>query len=341
MHPSAISGLIILEGSDGTGKTTLANFLVEKYGATYLHLTYRFKTRMFQYHLSQLRKAIELSKTKLVVIDRLWMSEELYAQAYRSGTVWGHGGRILDRIIQRHGGMYIVCQPTSPDEHVDTFEKLKSEREEMYTDTKDVTKLYWDLFFGINTYNKTRKDCYSSQLTNNNGLVFRRDILYYSISVHGHRLNEFCFNLITALIARKQSLIDSKFDLPEDCLAGNASNPDFIFYFGGLHKFRRKSNYPLSYLNPLCTFVNTAMHLIELDESKALLVDTTNLSNIELCFIFIHFKAKHIFCSDTSLLNSFKGKGIISVTDIHQAAVSLTPEEYSEQLKGAMYERLA
>ena len=39
--------IIVLEGPDGSGKTTLARHLVELLGAEYLHLTYRWPTKMF------------------------------------------------------------------------------------------------------------------------------------------------------------------------------------------------------------------------------------------------------------------------------------------------------
>ena len=71
--------IVILEGADMTGKTSLANHLIRNFGAKYLHMTYRFAGKEFAYHTAVLKKALQLSRRgHMVVLDRCWMSESIY-----------------------------------------------------------------------------------------------------------------------------------------------------------------------------------------------------------------------------------------------------------------------
>ena len=142
-----MNGLIILDGPDGTGKTTLAEFLVKKHDAVYMHLTYRWKDKMFEYHTAALHKAVKLSTTRLVVIDRLWPSEVCYANAYRGGSKWPTMWRMMDRVINKVAGLYVICLPHDTREYVEDFQRLKASREEMFSDILPVAIEYhklWD-----------------------------------------------------------------------------------------------------------------------------------------------------------------------------------------------------
>lgn len=108
-------GLIVLEGPDGGGKTTLAKAIGRVTDAHYLHLTYRWKDRMFQYHTAGLLHALKKSRDQLVVIDRLWPSERVYADAFRGGTKWPLMGRLMDRVLRRFGAAYVFCIPGTED----------------------------------------------------------------------------------------------------------------------------------------------------------------------------------------------------------------------------------
>ena len=127
------TGLIILDGPDGAGKTTLAQYYVKQYGAIYMHLTYRFKDNMFNYHTAMLLKACKLvDQGHLVIIDRLWMSELVYAKVFRGGSRWPFMSRFLDRIILKYSGIYVMCIPESSREYLTHYDELKTLRDEMY-----------------------------------------------------------------------------------------------------------------------------------------------------------------------------------------------------------------
>ena len=128
--------LIIVEGGDGTGKSTLAEALCQRMGAHYMHLTYRFRDRMDQYHTAALELALKRLAYQPVVLDRWWVSEQVYARAFRGQTKWPYMGRMLDRVALKHGATYILCHSADKHVYLDSFEKLKGERAEMY-DTMD------------------------------------------------------------------------------------------------------------------------------------------------------------------------------------------------------------
>jgi thymidylate kinase len=78
--------IIILEGPDGQGKTTLAKALCDTYNGYYMHASYHKKmaSMMSKYIKSILHKAILLHQQgKLVVIDRLTISCIVYERVYR------------------------------------------------------------------------------------------------------------------------------------------------------------------------------------------------------------------------------------------------------------------
>lgn len=116
-----MTGIIVLDGPDCCGKTTLAKTLITKYGAKYVHATYRFGNTMFAYHTAVLRKAVKLSASHLVVVDRLWPSEVVYGNVFRKGLAygkepstespWSHGWSMFDAVLRKHAAIYVFCLP--------------------------------------------------------------------------------------------------------------------------------------------------------------------------------------------------------------------------------------
>lgn len=107
-------GIIILDGPDACGKTTLQNYIVENYGAIPMHLTWNkdLAPHMFEYQTDEMYKAIQLSQDNLVVVDRHWISELIYAKVFRNGSPWPLMGRMMDRVWRKHAAIYIMCTPS-------------------------------------------------------------------------------------------------------------------------------------------------------------------------------------------------------------------------------------
>lgn len=138
-------GIIVLDGTDMAGKTTLANALIKKYGGHYLHATYRFKDRIELYHLGLLRLAIKLHEAdgKMVVMDRWWPSEMIYGDVYRNGNrVCNAGFRILHRLALRHGVSYVMCYRESREKLMEEYVKHHAQRNEMYAADDRVMQIH-------------------------------------------------------------------------------------------------------------------------------------------------------------------------------------------------------
>src|SRR5574338_882661 len=133
--------IIILEGADCSGKTTLAKKIADLCCGHYMHLTYRWPNKMFEYHLAAVHRAITLSKKMPVIIDRLRASEMIYAEVYRGGSPGPYLGRCLDRILLRYGAFYVGCI-RQKDLHLNHFEDLRHKRNEMYDNITNVIDEY-------------------------------------------------------------------------------------------------------------------------------------------------------------------------------------------------------
>jgi thymidylate kinase len=142
------TGIIVLDGPDGTGKTTLAKELVRKYDARYIHLTYRWKNNMFEYNVAAVDYAARLAEQgHLVIIDRLWMSDNIYDTVFRGRVISPHLGRYVERLILKYSGIYVICLPESSRDYLNHFNELKSSRIEMYDSMEAIYQGYsqmWD-----------------------------------------------------------------------------------------------------------------------------------------------------------------------------------------------------
>lgn len=110
MKKSCRPMIIVVDGPDHSGKTTLAKELIKQNGqGHHLHLTYRWPEKMDLYHFAAIRYA--LKKGGLVVIDRWWLSEIVYANVYRGGTKWPDLPKYLDKHLTDAGGFQVICLP--------------------------------------------------------------------------------------------------------------------------------------------------------------------------------------------------------------------------------------
>lgn len=138
--------IVILEGADGTGKTTLAKALEEKHGYAYIHCTYSSQLvgHMTGYFIGVLSAAIHISKTRPVVIDRWRMSELVYGEVFRAGPENPYATESLFDMADAAGAFYAFCHPSheNREKYLDSFDKLKKEREEMYDKMAGVYDCY-------------------------------------------------------------------------------------------------------------------------------------------------------------------------------------------------------
>lgn len=124
-------GLIILEGPDGSGKTSIGEYLQDHFGAEYIHCTWseELEYYMDSYIIGTLVRAKHLAKEKLVVVDRSFLSEKIYSKVFRDGTKYPELESKCFELLE--DALIVMCLPDS-DKWINLYAHLAENRSEMY-----------------------------------------------------------------------------------------------------------------------------------------------------------------------------------------------------------------
>lgn len=144
--------MIIIEGADGTGKTTLAKRICEVVGGQYFHCSYHPHWDIETYHrlIAHTAGKLELLAGVPTVIDRFAMSEAAYGKAFRDGPSYDTEA-LIEEIDAAYATTYIYCRTDSAaEDHL----KMKTQRKEMFDDITPVIDVFDDLAqsgkYGVN-----------------------------------------------------------------------------------------------------------------------------------------------------------------------------------------------
>lgn len=129
--------IYVLEGADGTGKTTLAREIMKQKGAHYLHCSYDKSWDIRSYHKQVMLVAQSLRKYQPVVIDRWAPSEHVYGMVFRNGPSYD----VMDMLWEADDPnvKWIFC---THDNAVENHLKNKERRDEMFDDMQEVVKQF-------------------------------------------------------------------------------------------------------------------------------------------------------------------------------------------------------
>jgi thymidylate kinase len=177
-----MNGIIILEGPDACGKTVLQQCFKDNFNAVCMHLTYNKEVApvMLQYQYEKMQEAIELSKESLVVIDRHWISEQIYSKVFRGGSPWPLMGLMMDAVLKQYNAMYIICLPVSLEVGLSRH-KNNLDMTHPYSDEEYTELIIEYIYF----YCQNMSD--------------RTDVLKYSIEIEGANMPEFCNRVLMYL----------------------------------------------------------------------------------------------------------------------------------------------
>lgn len=100
--------IIIIEGADGSGKTTLANLLSKQTGYPVVHRS-QPKTEEEKKQMRQMYIDI-IDTGKNMIFDRCWYSEMAYGPVMRDASVISYPEMyLLEEKLAKHGAMIIYC----------------------------------------------------------------------------------------------------------------------------------------------------------------------------------------------------------------------------------------
>lgn len=140
--------IYLIEGPDGTGKTTLARNIVNKSitnkkTCLFFHCTNKSEIKSAEEDYTEI--LADLKKWKKldydVVLDRAWVSNIVYTTIYEPNKE--HVSEELAEKLAKVVDKIIICLPKNKNKYLMHFDKLSKERKEDYTD--NVSKVY-DLF---------------------------------------------------------------------------------------------------------------------------------------------------------------------------------------------------
>ena len=134
-------GIIIFDGPDGVGKTTLINHIKKANpNAYYMHL--RVHKNMKLWHLATARLASrKKAEGKLVLLDRHWPSEQCYSYIYRSGP--SYNPKKIYEFLRNRGALYVWCIPEDTQRVKDNHKINRENRHEEYHDIDKVVDYYY------------------------------------------------------------------------------------------------------------------------------------------------------------------------------------------------------
>lgn len=131
-----MSKIYILEGPDGTGKSTLALEIIKRTKGHYLHCSYKDDWNIEKYHNSIIECAYILSQYQDVVIDRWAPSEYIYSKVFRGGESYD-----TKNLIQQFKGMIIWIYCWNEND-VKNHKENKIKRGEVYGDISLISEEY-------------------------------------------------------------------------------------------------------------------------------------------------------------------------------------------------------
>lgn len=136
--------IIIIEGPDGSGKTTLANLLSKQTGYPVIH---RSQPKSEEEKAQMMQSYVDVIKSgRNAIFDRCWYSEMVYGPIMRDASVISYKEMYeLERMLAKKGALIIHCT----DDPVILWRRATQRGEEYVKDYgihSDVCKGFEDLF---------------------------------------------------------------------------------------------------------------------------------------------------------------------------------------------------
>lgn len=146
--------IYVIEGADGTGKSTLCRAIADQTKAHILHGSYSNEWTISIYHKAMLHAANLLLPYQPVIFDRWAVSEEVYANAFRGGSKYSADEFMDENLRFFQDIKFIYCENENAiKNHIEN----SSTRDEMFNDITDVLA-YYDQYLEESPINWIRYD---------------------------------------------------------------------------------------------------------------------------------------------------------------------------------------
>lgn len=268
-------GIIVIDGADAAGKTTLANHLRQRYGARYLHSIVR--KDIWRWHLGALRLAHQLADDHLVILDRHWLSEQAYGQVFRGGPGYDAATRCLDRALQKAGAITVLCAPADLKRQLARHGDLKTQRPEKFDNIERVARLYQDLWRGNLAHPGTT---YLDQLIRFQDYAFRPDVILYDLDIDGADLDKTSALLIKELARYRRAQYEPALYSYRYNVSGHFSRAKYLIIgehvspVGARHPWWPHWPFTSNDAPPSAsTWLNSALHALAIDETQIMMTN--------------------------------------------------------------------
>lgn len=178
------AGIIVLEGADCTGKTTLAKYLEDNYGAYYAHHTWskELNADFHNYMVYSFLKIINIARDQLVVVDRAWLSYEVYGRTINHYDPKSNVQDTINRVLDESKAVTIMCLSDDSKALQSRFDNSEDEMYDSVIPVSDKYNLVWGA--GVKGIN--------------NGKPLNQHPRYvkYSIEEHGDNMGVFVASIL-------------------------------------------------------------------------------------------------------------------------------------------------
>lgn len=172
--------IILVEGPDGSGKSTLCNNIIENHKASYIHLSRpKNKLDIHSQFIHSMSAAHLLNESGSdVILDRHFLSQIVYQGIFNDqNTIEKFSATAFMNIIDK----IILCIPGDKNKYLDRFNNLKTNRYEMYQNMEDVYDAYLSLYTGEKICNKIDNEFYD-MIINEGGLKNNPKVILYDMN---------------------------------------------------------------------------------------------------------------------------------------------------------------
>ncbi|CAB4182407.1 Tmk Thymidylate kinase [uncultured Caudovirales phage] len=141
--------LIILEGADGVGKSTLGKFLAQYFNGVYFHCTATklLIPAMHDYQQNVLENVTDnICLGRTVILDRFWISEMIYGGVLRPNNPHGFSWQHFASECRDLDPIYVICSCESAiQRHVEHKDPAHPYEDSTYDKIFREYKAHWDV----------------------------------------------------------------------------------------------------------------------------------------------------------------------------------------------------